>query len=145
MIGKDFPLTPDDSRGSVIGLVYFTILSVQEAAFALRFKTVDYSFYLYADEENLFYRGHSLASDSLLTARENAGLAHESYVRCLNFTRAWLEHRGPESGLIPSNLTSKADLWEPHNSAADNYEFMVLTAYLLDKELYDGPIGYFKS
>lgn len=29
-------------------------------------------------------------------------------------------------------------MWEPHNSAADNYPFMVLTAYLLDKNMYNG-------
>jgi hypothetical protein len=42
------------------------------------------------------------------------------------------------SGLIPSNLTGKIDLWEPFNAAADNYAFMVLTSYLLDQDLYNG-------
>ena len=79
-------------------------------------------------------------SEPFQAATVNAELAHESYVRCLNFTLAWLQHRDPESGLIPSNLTAKTDLWEPHNSAADNYAFMVLTAYLLDQDLYKGPM-----
>ena len=67
----------------------------------------------------------------------NGNLAQESFKRSLNFTNAWLELRDPESGLIPANLNKKIDLWEPENSAADNYPFMVLTAYLLDKDLYN--------
>ena len=68
----------------------------------------------------------------------NGNLAQESFKRSLNFTNAWLKFRDQESGLIPTNLTNKIDFWEPANSAADNYPFMVLTAYLLDKELYHG-------
>ena len=68
----------------------------------------------------------------------NGNLAQESFKRSLSFTNAWLKFRDPESGLIPTNLSNKIDFWEPANSAADNYPFMVLTAYLLDKELYWG-------
>lgn len=74
------------------------------------------------------------------SAAENGNLANESYLRSLNFVKAWLLHRDSISGLIPSNLTGKRDLWEPFNSAADNYSFMVLTTYLLDRELYNGPM-----
>lgn len=70
----------------------------------------------------------------------NAELARESFVRCIDFTRAWLAYRDPASGLIPSNLESRKDIWEPHNAAADNYAFMVLTSYLLDRGLYVGPM-----
>lgn len=70
-------------------------------------------------------------------AIENGKVANEAYVRSLNFTAAWLTKVDSISGLIPTNLTNKTDLWEPHNSAADNYPFMVLTAYLLDKNLYN--------
>ena len=55
-------------------------------------------------------------------------------------TNVWLERRDPESGLIPTNLNKKIDLWESVNSAADNYPFMVLTAYLLDRDLYNGVL-----
>ena len=70
----------------------------------------------------------------------NGNLAQESFKRSLNFTNAWLKMRDSESGLIPTNLNKKIDLWEPANSAADNYPFMVLTAYLLDKDLYNGVL-----
>jgi len=73
-------------------------------------------------------------------AIENGKQAKEGYVRSLDFTKAWLTKTDPVSGLIPTNLTGKKDLWEPHNSAADNYPFMVLTAYLLDKDLYNGQL-----
>jgi len=73
-------------------------------------------------------------------AVQNGKQANEGYVRSLKFTKAWLTKVDPVCGLIPTNLTKKADLWEPHNSAADNYPFMVLTAYLLDKNLYNGEL-----
>ena len=68
-------------------------------------------------------------------AVENAELSHESFQRSLDFTSAWLQKTDPETGLIPSNLGDKVDLWDPANAAADNYPFMVLTAYILDSEL----------
>ena len=73
-------------------------------------------------------------------ATENAELSHESFQRSLDFTHAWLQKTDPESGLIPSNLSAKADLWDPANAAADNYPFMVLTAYLLDTDLLNGTL-----
>jgi hypothetical protein len=71
-------------------------------------------------------------SVTLDKALKNADLAHESFQRSLDFTRSWLQKTDPESGLIPSNLNAKVDLWDPANAAADNYPYMVLTAYLLD-------------
>ncbi|MEN8117407.1 MAG: hypothetical protein ABFS16_10535 [Bacteroidota bacterium] len=73
-------------------------------------------------------------------AVENGQLANEGYVRSLNFTKAWLTKTDSVTGLIPTNLTGKKDVWEPHNSAADNYSFMVLTAWLLDRNLYNGQL-----
>jgi hypothetical protein len=73
-------------------------------------------------------------------ATENSILAQESFQRSLDFTKAWLEKADPESGLIPSNLKAKVDVWDPANAAADNYPFMVLTAYLLDEDLYNGVL-----
>ena len=73
-------------------------------------------------------------------AVENAELSHESFQRSLDFTSAWLQKTDPETGLIPSNLGDKVDIWDPANAAADNYPFMVLTAYLLDSELLHGDL-----
>lgn len=73
-------------------------------------------------------------------AIENGKQANEGYVRSLNFTKGWLTKVDSASGLIPTNLTRSIDEWQAHNSAADNYPFMVLTAYLLDKDLYNGEL-----
>lgn len=73
-------------------------------------------------------------------AIENGKQSNEGYVRSLKFVDGWLTKTDSASGLIPTNLTKANDVWEPHNSAADNYAFMVLTAYLLDKSLYNGKM-----
>jgi hypothetical protein len=78
--------------------------------------------------------------ETIDVALENGQQANEGFERSLRFTQAWLTKTDSETGLIPTNLTNKTDVWEPHNSAADNYAFMVLTAYLLDKNLYDGEL-----
>lgn len=73
-------------------------------------------------------------------AFENGIAANEGFNRCLNFTHAWLEYADSASGLIPENLYGGMDTWNAHNSAADNYPFMVLTSYLLDKQLYNNTM-----
>jgi len=73
-------------------------------------------------------------------AIENGKQANEGYVRSLKFVEGWLTKTDSASGLIPTNLNKGIDIWEPHNSAADNYPFMVLTAYLLDRDLYNGEM-----
>ncbi len=75
-----------------------------------------------------------------IQAIENGKQSNEGYVRSLHFVEGWLTKTDSASGLIPTNLTKAIDVWEPHNSAADNYAFMVLTAYLLDKNLYNGEM-----
>jgi hypothetical protein len=71
---------------------------------------------------------------------ENGHLANEGYRRCLNFVNDWLEHADPETGLIPRNLLGSKDIWNAQDAAADNYPFMVLTAALLDRELFEGTM-----
>ena len=51
----------------------------------------------------------------LVNKHENAELSHESFQRSLDFTSAWLQKTDPETGLIPSNLGDKVDLWDPAN------------------------------
>ncbi|MBM4033539.1 MAG: hypothetical protein FJ291_17390 [Planctomycetes bacterium] len=58
--------------------------------------------------------------------------------RCRRFVEGWLAHADPKSGLIPRNLGANRDLWAVKDSAADNYPFMVLTAALTDRALFDG-------
>jgi hypothetical protein len=74
------------------------------------------------------------------SAFENGKHASEGFIRSLRFVNGWLTHTDSASGLIPSNFDKGKDIWEPHNSAADNWAFMVLTSYILDKGMYNGKM-----
>jgi hypothetical protein len=71
-------------------------------------------------------------------AAENGRLANEGFVRCRNFVKGWLEQADPTTGLIPRNLSRNKDIWNAQDSAADNYPFMVLTAAITDRPLFEG-------
>ncbi|MGQ9733278.1 MAG: hypothetical protein ACUVX8_18635 [Candidatus Zipacnadales bacterium] len=72
-------------------------------------------------------------------AREHGAQASKLLQCCHRFVHGWLAHADPESGLIPQNLQSPQ--WTPENSAADNYPFMVLSAYFTDEELLYGRLA----
>jgi len=71
-------------------------------------------------------------------AMENGKLANEGYIRCHRFVEGWLRHADPKTGLIPRNLNESKDIWNAQDSAADNYPFMVLTAALTDRSMFEG-------
>jgi len=68
----------------------------------------------------------------------NGILAAEGFQRCRHFVDGWLGHADRETGLIPRNLSKGKDIWNAQDSAADNYPFMVLTAAITDRDLFDG-------
>lgn len=72
-------------------------------------------------------------------ADENGELARKTFLHCRDFVRGWLAHADPQTGLIPRNLT-RDYYWNAKDAAADNYPFMVLTAALLDRNLFDGRL-----
>ena len=74
-------------------------------------------------------------------ALENGAAANEGLKRCRAYLEAWLEYADPVSGLIPENLDAGIDRWTPHNSAADNYPFMVLVSALTDSALFHGKMS----
>ena len=65
-------------------------------------------------------------------------LAAEGLSRCRRYVDGWLRHADPASGLIPRNLDRDRDIWNAMDSAAANYPFMVLTAALTDRPLFEG-------
>jgi hypothetical protein len=71
-------------------------------------------------------------------AMENGRLVNEGFVRCHRFVEGWLRHADPKTGLIPRNLNQSKDIWNAWDSAADNYPFMVLTAVLTDRPMFEG-------
>ncbi len=71
-------------------------------------------------------------------ALENGRLAGEGFRRCHDFVIGWLAYADPNTGLIPRNLSQNKDIWNAQDSAADNYPFMVLTAAITDRQLFEG-------
>ena len=71
-------------------------------------------------------------------ALEKGRLAKEGFVRCHRFVGGWLKYADPKTGLIPRNLNESKDIWNAWDSAADNYPFMVLTAALTDRPMFEG-------
>ncbi len=71
-------------------------------------------------------------------AERHGRRAAEAFYRCRKFVEGWLAHSDPETGLIPRNLSSGRDYWNAKDAAADNYPFMVLTAAMTDRDLYEG-------
>jgi hypothetical protein len=73
---------------------------------------------------------------ALVLAERNARQASEALFRCRRFVDGWLAHADPTTGLIPRNL--QVDYWNGRDAAADNYPFMVLTAAITDRPLFEG-------
>ena len=73
-------------------------------------------------------------------ALKNGKSANEGLRRCGAYLDAWLEYADPATGLIPENLAAGIDRWTPHNSAADNYPFMVLVSALTDSARFHGTM-----
>ncbi len=78
------------------------------------------------------------ADERFRQAERNARLAAEAFYRCRRFVDGWLAHADPATGLIPRNLRESRDFWNGRDSAADNYPFMVLTAAMTDRPLFEG-------
>ena len=82
------------------------------------------------------------ASEKLLfeQAALNGASANEGFIRCRNFVNGWLEYADPTTGLIPRNIEASKDFWNAKDAAADNYPFMVLTSFFVDRELFEGTM-----
>ncbi len=85
--------------------------------------------------------GAAPAAEALFRqAAENGRAASESFQRCQRYVAAWLTKADPATGLIPRNLTQDGDYWNGRDAGADNYPFMVLTAWFTDRALLDGRL-----
>lgn len=71
------------------------------------------------------------------TAARHGEEARRAFVNCWRFPQGWLQHADPATGLIPRNL-KESHFWNAKDSAADNYPFMVLSAFFTDKALLEG-------
>ncbi|MFN8347762.1 MAG: hypothetical protein U0X91_22345 [Spirosomataceae bacterium] len=73
---------------------------------------------------------------ALLNGKE----ANEAFRRSHRFLMGWLSKADSATGLIPRNLKESACIWNAWDAAADNYPFMVMTAAMLDKPLFEGKM-----
>jgi hypothetical protein len=81
----------------------------------------------------------NVPQDAFVRAAVNGRLAAEGLERCHRYLHAWLRAAEPTTLLIPRNLRD-SPYWNGHDSAADNYPFMVLSAYFTDRAAFDGPM-----
>lgn len=75
------------------------------------------------------------------SAQANSVLANEGFSRCKDYLGAWLGYADTVSGLIPRNIEAGIDYWNAKDAAADNYPFMVLTAFFVDQEMFRGRMS----
>jgi tagatose 1,6-diphosphate aldolase len=82
--------------------------------------------------------------DSFRIAAENGVRAEEAFRRARRNLNAWLTHADPRTLLLPDYLPSFKrenvyyDKYTPHNSGADNYPYLVATAFFTDRAIYEG-------
>ncbi len=93
--------------------------------------------------------GHAVQQVTVIGAApaaaiERAGANGVQFNQTVAATRrllhAWLAHADPRTLLLPDRLDSDRSAWlyTPHNSGADLYPYLVLTAQLTDPDLYEG-------
>ena len=79
-------------------------------------------------------------------AAENGVRSEEVFRRTRRMMQAWLAYADQRTLLLPDYLpgvkraTAPQDLYTPHNSGADNYPYLVATAFFTDRALYEGRL-----
>lgn len=79
-------------------------------------------------------------------ARENGRRFEEAAAAMDRVMRAWLAHADPRTLLLPDRVPGPGQglkpgaspVYTPHNSGADLYPYLILTAHLTDPDLYAG-------
>ena len=76
-------------------------------------------------------------------ARANGRRFEEDVAACRRVLQAWLKHADPKTLLLPDNPGAERAKWiyTPHNSGADLYPYLILTAELTDPDLYRGRMA----
>jgi hypothetical protein len=79
-------------------------------------------------------------------AAENGVRSEEVFRRTRRMMQAWLAYADERTLLLPDYLpgvkrkAAPLDLYTPHNSGADNYPYLVATAFFTDRALYEGRL-----
>jgi len=79
-------------------------------------------------------------NDASARARANARQFERAVEASRKVLQAWLAHADPETLLLPDRPLADRSKWiyTPHNSGADLYPYLILTAQLTDPDLYRG-------
>ena len=77
------------------------------------------------------------AEDVWKEAEKNGELVREALLACWRYSQGWLQFADPASGLLPRRLYNDF-YWNARDCAADNYPFLVLTAFFTDQALLEG-------
>jgi len=83
-------------------------------------------------------------TEAFTKARENGMTADRTLAGVHKMLKAWLSKADPETLLLPDAVPdcgrkdSRIDWYTPHNSAADNYPYLVASAYFTDRPLFYG-------
>lgn len=79
------------------------------------------------------------------TARANGAAVNDIFQRTRRMLHAWLAFADTETLLLPDRLPGLVRgklnnelLYTPHNSGADNYPYLIITAFFTDRALYRG-------
>jgi hypothetical protein len=83
-------------------------------------------------------------TDAFEKATKNGARAEEIFRRTRRMTHAWLAFADEKTLLLPDVLPGfkrgpqGLNIYRPHNSGADNYPYLLATAYFTDRALYEG-------
>jgi len=81
---------------------------------------------------------------AFVRAEANGRRVEDLLGRARRVMHAWLRHADTRTRLLPDYLpsfrpgTTRALLYTPHNSGADNYPYLIATAWFTDRATYDG-------
>ena len=73
-------------------------------------------------------------------ARDNGRQFERAVLAAQQVLRAWLRHADETTGLLPDRPAVERGrlIYTPHNSGADLYPYLILTAHLTDPDMYRG-------
>ena len=72
---------------------------------------------------------------------QETGSDPDLLARAREVLQAWLQHADAKTLLLPDHLPvfrKEAPLYTPHNSGADNYPYLIATAWFTDRPLFEG-------
>jgi len=90
-------------------------------------------------------RAASPEGSEFAQARQNGALFDQMGWAAQKLLKAWLKFADPRTSLLPDRLPElkpedRTRRYTPHNSGADLYPYLILTAHLTDPDLYRGTL-----